>query len=306
MAAVLERVPEVATPALGRRRGFASGAREIDDAEVRVEGRLPDWLRGTLLLNGPALWELPRGRYQHWFDGLAMLHRVAIGADGSVRYRSRFLQSDDYRRSIAAQAPAFGAFDTPDPAGWLDRLRAVRAPRVTDNAAVVMSRIGERWVATTEGHHVVGFDPRTLETSGHLRFDDGLHIQLMAAHGITDARGDYWNVGVELGPKCTYRLFRVRAGTARREMVGSITVPKSGYLHAFAMTRRHALIWETAVRANPLGFLFTGRAYIRNFRWQPDSGSALHAVSLDDGKVHDVAGAADDVLPRRTGLRARR
>ena len=36
------------------------------------------------------------------------------------------------------------------------------------------------------------------------------------------------------------------------------------------MTRRHALIWETAVRANPLGFLFTGRAYIRNFHWQPD------------------------------------
>ena len=228
MAAVLERPSQIAPTALGRRRGFASGAREIDDAEMRVDGRLPDWLRGSLLLNGPALWELPRGRYQHWFDGLAMLHRVAIGADGSVRYRSRFLQSDDYRRSIAAQAPAFGAFDTPDPAGWLDRLRAVRAPRVTDNAAVVMSRIGERWVATTEGHHVVGFDPRTLETSGHLRFDDGLHIQLMAAHGITDARRRLLERRRRAGPEVHLPAVPRAAGTARREMVGAITVPKCG------------------------------------------------------------------------------
>lgn len=280
MAAVLDASPGPR----GRLRGFESCRRTFDDVPVEVRGSLPDWLRGNLLLNGPALWELEKGRYAHWFDGLAMLHRLRI-ADGRVVYRNRFLESEDYRRSTAAQRPVFGAFDSPDPTPILERLRHFASPPMTDNGAVVMSRIGERWIAQTETPLVTGFDADTLATSGRVAFDDDLEIQLMSAHGMTDARGSYWNVGVELGPKCRYTVFRVRPGSARREPVGTFTVPKSGYLHAFAMSERHAIVWEPALRAQPLGFLLTRRAYIRNFRWDPGSGSRLHAVDLASGAV---------------------
>jgi carotenoid cleavage dioxygenase-like enzyme len=88
----------------GRARGFLSGAREIDEAAVEVQGALPRWLEGTLLLNGPALWELPGGRLEHWFDGYGMWHAIRI-EDSAVRYRSRFCASESYRRSLAAGAP---------------------------------------------------------------------------------------------------------------------------------------------------------------------------------------------------------
>lgn len=286
MAAVLERVPS-ATPtaaAPGRLRGFESGAREIDSAEMRVEGDLPAWLRGGLVLNGPALWDLPKGGYRHWFDGLAMLHRVQFDP-GRVHYRSRFIRSDDYVQSVAAEAPAYSAFDTPSPESFIERLKHLAKPRVTDNVAVVMSRIGERWIAATESPRLIGFDANTLETTGAVRFDDDLGVQLMAAHGITDRSGNYWNVGITLGPKCVYKLFRVRPDSRRRELVGSVRVARAGYTHAFAMTARHALIWETALRAQPLGFVFSGRSYIHNFKWDPGHGSMLHAVSLDGGTV---------------------
>jgi len=115
MSAVLQRASTPTSTAVspGRLRGFHSGAREIDSAEMRVEGQLPDWLRGGLLLNGPALWDLPKSNFRHWFDGLAMLHRIQFG-EGAVRYRSRFVRSDDYRQSLQAGAPAFSAFDTRD------------------------------------------------------------------------------------------------------------------------------------------------------------------------------------------------
>lgn len=287
MPAVLMQRPSAPTSAAashGRLRGFDSGAREIDSAEMRVEGRLPDWLRGGLLLNGPALWDLPKGGYRHWFDGLAMMHRIQF--DGAtVRYRSRFVRSEDYTQSLSAGAPAFSAFDTRDPQSFIERMKHLKHPRVTDNPAVVMSRIGERWFATTETPHLVGFDPETLETTGHVAFDDELGIQLMAAHGLTDLSGSYWNVGITLGPKCVYKLFRLQPGSTRRQEVGSIRVAKAGYTHAFAMTPSHALIWETALRAQPLGFLFSGRSYIHNFRWDAGHGSRLHAVSLADGSV---------------------
>ena len=251
---------------------------------MRVEGRVPEWLRGGLLLNGPALWDLPKGSYRHWFDGLAMLHRVQFDA-GRVHYRSRFVQSEDYRQSMAAEAPAFSAFDTRDPESFLARLKHFGKPRTTDNPAVVMSRVGSQWIATTEAPPLVAFDPVTLETQGRLPLDDDLGVQIMAAHGITDAEGTYWNVGVTLGAKCMYKLFRLRPGSMRRELVGTVRVGKAGYTHAFAMTPRHALIWETAMRAQPLGFIFTGRSYIHNFKWDVGHGSMLHAVSLDDGSV---------------------
>jgi beta,beta-carotene 9',10'-dioxygenase len=268
----------------GRLRGFDSGAREIDDAQVVVHGELPAWLSGSLLLNGPALWDLAERSYEHWFDGLAMLHRLRI-AGGQVRYRSRFLQSEDYRKSVAAQHPTFRSFGSRDAFGWFERLKQLRSPQIGDNGAVVMSRVGSQWIATTEGPHLTGFGADTLATTGRLTFDDDADIHLMSAHGITDRQGNYWNVGIELGPKCTYKLFRLRPGARRREVVGSERGRACGYTHAFAMTRRHALIWETALRVQPLGFVFSGRAYMRNFHWRPKRGSMLHAIGLDDGKV---------------------
>jgi beta,beta-carotene 9',10'-dioxygenase len=286
MSSVVQRdaAAGAATAARGRLRGFHSGAREIDSADVQVAGELPDWLRGSLLLNGPALWDLPNGSYRHWFDGLAMLHRLRFDA-GKVTYRSRYVQSEDYRQSVVNGAPAFSAFDTRDPESFIERFKHLSKPRTTDNAAVVMSHIGDRWYATTEAPHLVGFDPDTLDTLPRMMFDDDLGIQIMAAHGITDARGEYWNVGITLGPKCVYKLFRLRPGSQQRELVGSIRVAKAGYTHAFAMTPQHVLIWETAMRARPLGFLLSGRSYIHNFNWDPGHGSMLHAVSLADGGV---------------------
>src|SRR5436190_5700245 len=126
MSAVLERTttPVGADPptvALSRLRGFQTGARELDDTACAVHGRLPSWLQGNLLLNGPAVWDLPHGHYAHWFDGLAMLHRLRF-ADGQVHYRSRFADSQSYRLAQAAGKPVVGEFATPDTESWLSRI----------------------------------------------------------------------------------------------------------------------------------------------------------------------------------------
>ena len=268
----------------GRLRGLQTGAREIAEAPVEVRGELPPWLRGTLLLNGPALWDLPQGGYRHWFDGHAMLHRIRLGA-GPASYRSRFLQTADYEASVAAGKPALPGFGTPDPLNFWQRLRHAGRPRMTDNGAVVMARMGEQWVAQTDTPLVTRFDPQTLESLGRLAWDDREVIHLMSAHSITEADGTYWNVGVELGPKCLYKVFRVRPGGTRREVVARIPVAKPGYLHGFAMTPNHAIVWEPALRAQPLKFIFSGNSYMDNFRWEPAAGSRLHAVPLAGGPV---------------------
>ena len=63
---------------------------------LRVEGALPPWLQGTLIRTGPSKFEVGDRTYNHWFDGLAMLHRFAF-ANGAVTYMSRFLEGDAFR-----------------------------------------------------------------------------------------------------------------------------------------------------------------------------------------------------------------
>src|SRR5205809_6767929 len=65
---------------------------EIAVEELDLEGELPAWLAGSLLRTGPARWDLGEQTVNHWFDGLAVLHRVTID-DGRVSYANRFLRT---------------------------------------------------------------------------------------------------------------------------------------------------------------------------------------------------------------------
>ena len=47
-----------------------------------VSGTLPSWLEGALLRTGPSKFEVGARTYNHWFDGLAMLHRFVFAQAG--------------------------------------------------------------------------------------------------------------------------------------------------------------------------------------------------------------------------------
>jgi carotenoid cleavage dioxygenase-like enzyme len=230
------------------------------------------------------VWDLPGGaRWRHWFDGLALLHRVRFEA-GGVRYRNRFLDTEDARLSRARGRPELGGYGTRVVGGLGSRLWHLFNPRRIDNGCVVLSRCDGEWIAMTESDRVTRFDPDTLATLGEWRWADTLKLPLMAAHPGIDARGQWWNVGICFGRSCEYVLVGAdRRG--QREVKARIPTFRPGYLHALAPTEHHAVIWECAWRAHPLRFLFAVESYAEHFDWMPGRGSRLHAVSLADGSV---------------------
>jgi beta,beta-carotene 9',10'-dioxygenase len=91
-------------------QGFASNSREAELANVPVRGQFPAWLAGSLLRTGPAIFEVGKDRFLHWFDGLGMLYRFDF-EDGRVGFKSRLLESQNYKRDMAARritTPQFG------------------------------------------------------------------------------------------------------------------------------------------------------------------------------------------------------
>ncbi|XP_008063761.1 beta,beta-carotene 9',10'-oxygenase isoform X2 [Carlito syrichta] len=84
---------------------------------AQVQGHFPKWLNGYLLRIGPGKFEFGMDKYNHWFDGMALLHQFRM-AKGMVTYRSKFLQSDTYQANSAQNRiviSEFGTLALPDP-----------------------------------------------------------------------------------------------------------------------------------------------------------------------------------------------
>uniref|UniRef100_A0A2K5NFQ1 Carotenoid-cleaving dioxygenase, mitochondrial n=2 Tax=Cercocebus atys TaxID=9531 RepID=A0A2K5NFQ1_CERAT len=78
---------------------------------ARVWGHFPKWLNGSLLRIGPGKFEFGKDKYNHWFDGMALLHQFRM-AKGTVTYRSKFLQSDTYKANSAKNRIVMSEFGT--------------------------------------------------------------------------------------------------------------------------------------------------------------------------------------------------
>src|SRR3954451_5673743 len=87
-----------ARPTATRTRGFESLDEEAGRQPLALQGRLPDWLAGTLVRVTPAQLDVGGVPLRHWFDGLAMLNAFDVRA-GEVSYASRFLDTDARRKA---------------------------------------------------------------------------------------------------------------------------------------------------------------------------------------------------------------
>ena len=145
--------------------GFTSLEKEVRLPHLAVDGALPPWLSGVLVRNGPAKFEVGKQPFNHWFDGLAMLHAFAFD-NGRVSYANRFLRSDPYTAWKRDGKIKYSEFAT-DPCRKI--FAGVASPPVVGkipNANVSVTRLADHFVALTEISQPVRFDPRTLKTLG--------------------------------------------------------------------------------------------------------------------------------------------
>lgn len=257
---------------------------------LAIAGTLPPWLAGTLLRTGPAKFEVGARTYNHWFDGLAMLHRFAI-ADGGVAYAARFLQSNAFRAAEATGKIRYSEFAT-DPCRTLfGRVAAIFAPKLTDNCNVNVSDYAGETVAFTETYLPIRFTPETLATLGVFAYGEALAGQISTAHPHYDAkRACHYNYIADFGLSSLYRLCRIGDDGNQRQ-IAEIPVKRPAYMHSFGMSEDHLILTEFPLVVNPIDLKLSGKPFIRNYRWEPERGLVFHVVTKDSGKVVRTARA---------------
>ncbi|KAL8949396.1 MAG: hypothetical protein Q9222_004497 [Ikaeria aurantiellina] len=89
-------------------------------------------------------------------------------------------------------------------------------------------------------------DASTLEPVGvadQQKLHPELKGNLSGAHMRTDPiTGDYFNFNLELGPKPTYRIFKVSASTGKTTILATLKGIRAAYLHSFIITEKYLIL----------------------------------------------------------------
>ncbi len=278
-------------PALPYGLGFSSLTQEIDaPVALPVAGTLPAWLTGTLLRTGPSKFEVGPRTYNHWFDGLAMLHRFAF-TGGGVTYANCFLQSNAFRAAQETGKISYAEFAT-DPCRTLFGLvAAIFDSKLTDNCCVNVSDYARQAVAFTETSMPMRFSPDTLKTLGVFDYRRALKGQVSTAHPHYDAkRACHYNYIADFGIKSRYRLCRI-GDNGKQTVIAKLPVERPAYMHSFGMSEDHLVLTEFPLVVNPIELKFSGKPFIQNYRWEPERGLVFHIVEKDSGKLVRTATA---------------
>ncbi|NXW80727.1 BCDO2 oxygenase, partial [Hirundo rustica] len=267
---------------------------------ARVKGHIPKWINGNLLRNGPGKFEFGNDKFNHWFDGMALLHQFQL-AHGTVTYRSRFLRSSSYLRNSQHNrivASEFGTLAMPDPCKslfgrFLSRFEPLHA------ALLIMNKICS---SSSDFHKTDPPESSALtETLWHLQVDWSKFIAVngATAHPHYESDGTTYNMGNSYGKHgSSYNIIRVppqepgRGDTLEGAEVLCSIPPmdraKPSYYHSFGMTENYIVFIEQPLRLNLLKIITSklcGKAIYDGISWEPQHNTYFHVVDKHTGKV---------------------
>lgn len=250
-----------------------------------IEGKIPEWLSGTLLRNGPGKFQVGNKRVD-WFDGLALLHAFEFTPE-NVFYSSRFLRSEQYYIMMDEKSLNFSGFS---------RLKTQESHFIPkemkniNNADVSIQHYADQFVVLTEIPLPVIFDPETLATVGVFNYQDSLQQgQWESAHPLHDPlSNETFNYFVHFGRKSSYVIWKLVDQS--RQVVAEIPVDEPAYMHSFALTENYVVLVEFPFVVNPIDLMLKKKPFILNYKWKPEKGTTFIIADRSSGQVTKIKG----------------
>ncbi|MFK7984642.1 MAG: carotenoid oxygenase family protein [Sandaracinaceae bacterium] len=261
-------------------RSFTDVTREHGFEPLRVEGRLPDALRGTYFRNGPGLVTSFGEPYRHWFDGDGLVSAVRYDG-GKAEGGARLLQTKGLLEERQRGQRYFGSFGTKPPGLW-NPWRMLRSMRgdAKNPANTALLNWGERVFGLCEIGRPFEFDPATLSSIGESDLG-GVVPGAFSAHPHRIAKTDtQFNIGTRIGRPNAIDVFRMRPdGTAGQ--VTQIPLAYPTLIHDFAATPRFLVIFVAPLRLKLLPTLFGRASFADSLEWDASQGTEVLIVPLD-------------------------
>ncbi|MEO7329787.1 MAG: carotenoid oxygenase family protein [Minicystis sp.] len=261
----------------GASRSLENLDKEHDFSPLRVEGRLPADLRGTLYRNGSGIFSQFGRRYQHWFDGDGLITALRLDGQGNAAGAVRFVDTPGRREERRRGRLLYGSFGTPSPRP----IRQLVFGTQKNPANTSIFRHQDRLFALCEAGKPVEIAPETLATLGETDFEGAIPSTFSAHPHYVPSRRAHYNFGVRYGKKTMLDLFELPdVGAPRR--LGEITLAGASMIHDFIVTERYLIFFVPPLRLGMLKVLLGLSSYDEALAWVPGEGTEVLIVPIDD------------------------
>lgn len=225
---------------------------------LRIEGKLPADLSGTLFRTAPGQTENHGTRLKHLFDGDAYLSAWQF-ENGAVELRARFLNTPQRTEEINAKTMLYSEFGTPAPP------RAANLPKPKyagkNQPSVNVVRWQNQLLGLSEGGLPTVINERTFAFEGRHDFQKTVsgNLTFTAHPRFCPESGDGFAWGFEKGNDYALHVFRLDAQTGKAETL--YRVPQTGFYmaHDAMLTENYFLIVIPPMRYD-IGALLMERA----------------------------------------------
>jgi beta,beta-carotene 9',10'-dioxygenase len=296
----------------------------VTPKELLVEGEIPDYLQGTLIRNGGAIWTIDdKTRCGHIFDGLAKLSRYQIHSNAAVTFSSRFVDSRMYEEWVTRKSGTPTVLvgpridrqtgkPIPEPRWrralwnlmWFDNtpvniwdFHPPNTTTITSTSTTTSTTIE----CLTDTPIRATVDKTTLETLQKARqppkasASPGFYQLTSTAHPeyCKKGTGATYNVGTMLAfPH--YQMCLIRDDPdGRRQVVARIPLTPDNqipYLHSFALTPTKAILLLQPLRQNPSIITVIQKGFLPSMIHVNET--RVMVIDLESGEV-----VADTTLP---------
>lgn len=247
---------------------FRDLPREHGFEPLRVEGRVPEELRGALYRCGPSHFSAGDEPYLHWFDADGAVTAVRV-ADGKAEGAVRTVDTRWLRKERAANRQLYRSYAQLGK-GWR---RWLTLPKNPANISVIP------WngdvLALWEAGLPIALDPATLETRGET--DLGGRIGPTFSAHPHRAGGTLFNFGVHYGPRFSIDLYSFGHDVRR---IGTVALPRPTIVHDFIATPKHLVFFCAPVRLRLARLLAGIGSFDENLAWEPEHGTEIIVVPL--------------------------
>ena len=261
-------------------RAFALEPREGSYVIENIEGEVPDFVRGTYYLNGPARFSRGGFSYRHWLDGDGMVCALRFDRDG-VRFTNRFVRSAKFVAEEEAGRPIFRTFGTSFKNDRMKRRIALESPVNVSvypyqNSLLAFGEQGMPWE----------LDPVTLETRGEYNFGGALNdISPFAAHPKFDSvTGEMFNFGVAYSAANPHlNLYRFNGG-GKLIYRKRLPLDYACSIHDFCLSQSYVVFYLSPYILNMESLARDGRTLMEALNWEPQRGSRLLIACRETGE----------------------
>jgi all-trans-8'-apo-beta-carotenal 15,15'-oxygenase len=253
---------------------------EISCQIENIHGQIPEWLRGSYYLNGPARFERNGFRYKHWLDGDGMLRALHF-TDQGVEFISKFVETVKLRAERNAGKFIYRTFGTSFEGDLLRRDVMLEPP-----VNVSVYPFAEKLLAFAEQSIPIEIDSSTLETGEEFDFHSKLNqISPFSAHPKFDPlTGQMVNFGISFSnrnPMLHLYQFEADASLSTRRR---FPIEMAYTNHDFALSPHFAVFFFSPLVMDFESFWTGGASVMEALRWLPQNPSYLYVAPRERGK----------------------